>query len=87
MSYGDYLRLDPVVSAQPPLSDAHDEMLFIVQHQTSGLWVRLEETFFQRLRRAGGATVESGLFRLAGTGPVQDRDHVLTPAGVRRENP
>ena len=41
MSYGDYLRLDAILGAQHPLSDAHDEMLFIVQHQTSELWMRL----------------------------------------------
>ncbi|WP_370515305.1 tryptophan 2,3-dioxygenase [Paracoccus sp. S-4012] len=41
MSYGDYLHLDPVLSAQHPLSDAHDEMLFIIQHQTSELWMKL----------------------------------------------
>ena len=41
MSYGDYLHLDAVLSAQHPLSQAHDEMLFIVQHQTSELWMRL----------------------------------------------
>jgi tryptophan 2,3-dioxygenase len=41
MSYGDYLGLDPNLNAQHPLSDAHDEMLFIIQHQTSELWMRL----------------------------------------------
>ncbi|MEO0683047.1 MAG: tryptophan 2,3-dioxygenase [Pseudomonadota bacterium] len=41
MSYGDYLHLDAVLGAQRPLSDAHDEMLFIIQHQTSELWMRL----------------------------------------------
>jgi tryptophan 2,3-dioxygenase len=41
MSYGDYLRLDRILGAQAPLSDAHDEMLFIIQHQTSELWMRL----------------------------------------------
>lgn len=41
MSYTDYLGLDAILSAQNPLSDAHDEMLFIVQHQTSELWMRL----------------------------------------------
>ncbi|MEM1274138.1 MAG: tryptophan 2,3-dioxygenase family protein [Pseudomonadota bacterium] len=41
MSYGDYLALDPVLTAQMPRSDAHDEMLFIIQHQTSELWMRL----------------------------------------------
>ncbi len=41
MSYGDYLRLDLILGAQKPVSDAHDEMLFIIQHQTSELWMRL----------------------------------------------
>ena len=43
MSYGDYLRLDLVLSAQQPLSDPprHDELLFIIQHQTSELWLKL----------------------------------------------
>ena len=41
MSYTDYLGLDAVLSAQHPLSEAHDEMLFIVQHQTSELWMKL----------------------------------------------
>ena len=41
MSYGDYLSLDPILTAQKPLSTAHDEMLFIIQHQTSELWMKL----------------------------------------------
>ncbi|NRG19967.1 tryptophan 2,3-dioxygenase [Rhizobiales bacterium] len=41
MSYGDYLDLDKVLSAQSPISAAHDEMLFIIQHQTSELWMKL----------------------------------------------
>ncbi|MEF7617534.1 tryptophan 2,3-dioxygenase [Aquincola sp. MAHUQ-54] len=41
MSYGDYLQLDRILNAQQPLSPAHDEMLFIVQHQTSELWMKL----------------------------------------------
>jgi tryptophan 2,3-dioxygenase len=41
MSYTDYLGLDAILTAQAPLSDAHDEMLFIIQHQTSELWMRL----------------------------------------------
>ncbi len=41
MSYGDYLHLDEVLSAQHPLSPSHDEMLFIIQHQTSELWMKL----------------------------------------------
>jgi tryptophan 2,3-dioxygenase len=41
MSYGDYLHLDEILNAQHPRSPAHDEMLFIVQHQTSELWMKL----------------------------------------------
>lgn len=41
MSYGDYLCLDKVLTAQEPLSNAHDELLFIIQHQTSELWMKL----------------------------------------------
>ncbi|RFZ86249.1 tryptophan 2,3-dioxygenase [Shinella sp. WSJ-2] len=41
MSYSDYLMLEKVLTAQEPLSTAHDEMLFIIQHQTSELWMKL----------------------------------------------
>ncbi len=41
MSYGDYLHLDQVLAAQHPLSPDHNEMLFIIQHQTSELWMKL----------------------------------------------
>jgi tryptophan 2,3-dioxygenase len=41
MSYGDYLHLDAILNAQQPLSPDHNEMLFIVQHQTSELWMKL----------------------------------------------
>lgn len=41
LSYGDYLKLDRLLSAQAPLSAEHDELLFIVIHQSSELWMRL----------------------------------------------
>ncbi|MFZ2218666.1 MAG: tryptophan 2,3-dioxygenase [Rhodoferax sp.] len=41
MSYGDYLKLDDILNAQAPRSPDHNEMLFIVQHQTSELWMKL----------------------------------------------
>ncbi|MGE0312293.1 MAG: tryptophan 2,3-dioxygenase [Lautropia sp.] len=41
MSYGDYLQLDALLDAQRPRSPNHNEMLFIVQHQTSELWMKL----------------------------------------------
>jgi tryptophan 2,3-dioxygenase len=40
-SYGGYLRLDMLLAAQQPRSSHHDEMLFIIQHQTSELWMKL----------------------------------------------
>jgi tryptophan 2,3-dioxygenase len=41
MSYSDYLHLEEILDAQAPLSSAHDELLFIIQHQTSELWMKL----------------------------------------------
>jgi tryptophan 2,3-dioxygenase len=41
MSYGDYLQIDRILTSQHLLTGAHDEMLFIIQHQTSELWMRL----------------------------------------------
>jgi tryptophan 2,3-dioxygenase len=41
MSYGDYLHLERILDAQEPLSSSPDELLFIVQHQTSELWMKL----------------------------------------------
>jgi len=41
LSYSDYLSLETLLNAPHPLSDALDEMLFIIQHQTSELWMRL----------------------------------------------
>jgi tryptophan 2,3-dioxygenase len=50
-SYGDYLQLSRLLSAQLPVSDAHDETMFIIVHQVSELWIRLflhELDFVQR---------------------------------------
>ncbi|WP_433787137.1 tryptophan 2,3-dioxygenase [Actinomycetospora sp. CA-101289] len=43
LTYGRYLHLDELLAAQTPLSrpEAHDELLFIIQHQTSELWLKL----------------------------------------------
>src|SRR5205085_7360455 len=53
MTYGGYLQLDKLLSAQTPLSNPphHDEMLFIIQHQTSELWFKL---VLHELRAASG---------------------------------
>jgi len=58
MSYSDYLQLDAVLNAQKPLSPAHDEMLFIVQHQTSELWMKL---LLHELRAATAAVAAGHL--------------------------
>jgi len=58
MSYTDYLSLDAVLGAQKTRTHAHDEMLFIVQHQVSELWMRLavhELTAARQLLRTGQA--------------------------------
>ena len=52
MSYGDYLQLDTILAAQHPLSPDHNELLFIIQHQTSELWLKL---MLHELRAAIGA--------------------------------
>jgi tryptophan 2,3-dioxygenase len=40
MSYGDYLALGQLLSAQHPISDHHDELLFVIIHQTKELWLK-----------------------------------------------
>ncbi len=40
-TYGDYLHLEELLAAQRPVTDVHDEMLFIIQHHTSELWIKL----------------------------------------------
>ncbi len=40
-TYGEYLKLEALLSTQVPRSRSHDEMLFIIQHQTSELWMKL----------------------------------------------
>jgi tryptophan 2,3-dioxygenase len=41
LSYGDYLHLDAILGAQHPRTDAHDEVLFIIQHQATEVWFKL----------------------------------------------
>jgi len=60
MSYGDYLHLDQILSAQQLRSGAHDEMLFIVQHQVSELWMKL---LLHELQAAIAAVAEDQLQR------------------------
>ena len=64
MSYGDYLHLDRVLTAQHPLSPDHNEMLFIVQHQTSELWMKL---MLHELRAAKVHILKAGCSSSAAT--------------------
>jgi tryptophan 2,3-dioxygenase len=50
ITYGDYLHLEQVLGAQHPRSGDHNEMLFIIQHQTSELWIKLMLTELQAAR-------------------------------------
>ncbi|HEU0222828.1 MAG TPA: tryptophan 2,3-dioxygenase [Paracoccaceae bacterium] len=52
MTYADYLKLDRILGAQQPLSEAPDEMLFIIQHQTTELWMKLAIHEIGAARRA-----------------------------------
>jgi tryptophan 2,3-dioxygenase len=51
MSYGDYLQLDTLLGAQHPRSDCHDEMLFIIIHQATELWMKLTLHELEAARR------------------------------------
>jgi len=64
MSYGDYLGIDDMLSLQQPLSDAHDEMLFIIQHQTSELWMKLAIHELQAARTALKAGEMAAMFKM-----------------------
>jgi tryptophan 2,3-dioxygenase len=78
MSYGDYLMLDRLLSAQRPQSDPpqHDELLFIIQHQTTELWLKL---LLHELRSArallGSDELAPALKRLARVKHIQ---HTIT---------
>ena len=64
MSYGDYLHLEGILTQQHPLSDAHDEMLFIIQHQTSELWMKLALHELSAARTALKAGQMSQMFKM-----------------------
>ena len=78
MSYADYLGLDRLLSAQRPQSDPplHDELLFIIQHQTSELWLKLMVHELRSARSLLGADdLAPALKRMARIKHIQ---HVLT---------
>ena len=57
-SYGGYLSLETLLASQNPLTDKHDELLFIIQHQTSELWMKLA---LHELHRAASAIENDNL--------------------------
>jgi tryptophan 2,3-dioxygenase len=78
MSYADYLGLDRLLTAQRPQSDPplHDELLFIIQHQTSELWLKLMVHELRSARSLLGADdLAPALKRMARIKHIQ---HVLT---------
>jgi len=64
MSYSDYLHLDALLAHQSPLSAAHDELLFIIQHQTSELWMKLVLHELSSARQALNGGDTSTMFKM-----------------------
>src|SRR5258706_1198115 len=87
MSYGDYLRLDQLLTAQHPRSPDHNEMLFIVQHQASELWMKLVIHELKAARARVRADDLQGAFKMlarvarimAQLNPSRDVLSTLTP--------
>jgi tryptophan 2,3-dioxygenase len=72
MTYGDYLHLEPLLEAQRPLSEEHDELLFIVIHQSSELWMKLVLHELRGASRAiAGDDVAPALKMLSRVGRIQ----------------
>ena len=64
MTYGDYLHIDQILSAQSLKTGAHDEMLFIIQHQTSELWMKLALHELDAARRTIAADQPQQAFKM-----------------------
>ena len=62
-SYNDYLNLDSILSAQHTLTTAHDEMLFIIQHQTTELWMKLVIHELSQIRKGMEASQLQRVFK------------------------
>ncbi len=72
LTYAGYLRLDLLLAAQQPLSDHHDEMLFIVQHQVTELWLKqLTHELRSAIALLGDDHVAPALKRLARIKAIQ----------------
>jgi tryptophan 2,3-dioxygenase len=64
MSYGDYLRLDELLACQRPLTDHHDELLFVIIHQASELWLKLMIHELEAARAAIAADALKPAFKM-----------------------
>jgi len=74
LSYGDYLGLDQILSAQHPRSSQHDEMLFIIIHQASELWMKLSIHELVAARdRIAADDLPSALKMIARVGRIQSQ--------------
>ncbi|PKI89714.1 tryptophan 2,3-dioxygenase [Actinomycetales bacterium SN12] len=75
MTYGSYLDLDRLLSAQYPVSrpEHHDEMLFIIQHQTTELWLKLVQHELGTARdRLAGDDLRAALKHIARVKHIQE---------------
>lgn len=74
MTYGDYLQLDKILDAQKLLSNHHDEMLFVVIHQASELWMKLMIHELQAaIHHISSGSVASALKMLARVSKIQSQ--------------
>jgi tryptophan 2,3-dioxygenase len=74
MSYGDYLQLDLLLSAQTPLSPEHDELLFITIHQVKELWMKLmNHELDAAIRFIRADTLQPSFKCLARVGRIQEQ--------------
>lgn len=80
-SYGDYLALDQLLGAQKPRSLNHNEMLFIVQHQTTELWLKLVLHELRAARRSIADDDMAPAFKSVGPG---EPDHGAAHSGLGR---
>ncbi|MGH7025224.1 MAG: tryptophan 2,3-dioxygenase [Caulobacteraceae bacterium] len=95
LSYGGYLALEEILSAQHPRSGQHDEMLFIIIHQASELWMKLSIHELAAARdRIAGDDLASALKMIARVGRIQaqmiqswDVLATLTPSEYRLIRP
>ena len=95
LSYGGYLALDQILSAQHPRSGQHDEMLFIIIHQASELWMKLTIHELAAARNEiAGDDLPAALKMIARVGRIQaqmiqswDVLATLTPSEYRRIRP